>query len=68
MHFIKSLIKYYYTRIKWTASTEGILVILATVPVVSDVQSVALRVLLRHKRWDVISHACLTHVLSLIHI
>ena len=36
--------------------------ILATVPVVSDVQSVALRVLLRHKRWDVISYACLSHV------
>ena len=61
VHFIKSLIKYYYTR-KWTASTKGILVILATVPVVPDVQSVALKVLLRHKRWDVISHACLSHV------
>ena len=36
--------------------------ILATVPVGPDVQSVALRVMLRHKRWDVISHACLTHV------
>ena len=62
VHFIKSLIKHYYTRRKWTASTEGILVILATVPVVPDVQSVALRVLLRHKRWDVISYACLSHV------
>ena len=62
MHFIKSLIKHTYTRRTCTASTEDILVILATVPVVPDVQSVALRVLLRHKRWDVISHACLSHV------
>ena len=62
VHFIKSLIKHTYTRRTCTASTEDILVILATVPVVPDVQSVALRVLLRHKRWDVISHACLSHV------
>ena len=62
VHFIKSLINHYYTRRTCTASTKGILVILATVPVVPDVQSVALRVLLRHKRWDVISHACLSHV------
>ena len=62
VHFIKSLIKHNYTRRTCTASTEDILVILATVPVVPDVQSVALRVLLRHKRWEVISHACLSHV------
>ena len=62
LHFIKSLMKHSYTRRTCTANTEGILVILATVPVVPDVQSVALRVLLRHKRWDIISHACLTHV------
>ena len=59
VHFIKSLIKHNNTT---PHSNEGILMILATVPVVPDVQSVALRVLLRHKRWDVISHACLTHV------
>ena len=62
VHFIKSLIKLCYRRRKWTDSNEGILVILATVPVVPDVQSVALRVMLRHKRWDVISCACLSHV------
>ena len=62
VHFIKSLIKLCYTPTQWTVSNEGILVILATVPVVPDVQSVALRVLLRHKRWDVINHACLSHV------
>ena len=62
VHFIKSLIKLCYRRGKWTDSNEDILVILATVPVVPDVQSVALRVMLRHKRWDVISHACLSHV------
>ena len=62
VHFIKSLINHSYPRRTWTASTEGLLVILATVPVVSDVQSVALRVMLRHKRWDVISYACLSHV------
>ena len=62
VHFIKSLIKPCYRRRKWRGSTEGLLVILATVPVVPDVQSVVLRVMLRHKRWDVISHACLTHV------
>ena len=62
LHFIKSLMKHSYTRRTCTAITEGILVILATVPVVPDVQSVSLRVLLRHKRWDIISHACLTHV------
>ena len=61
VHFIKSLIKH-STRTQWTDSNEGILLILATVPVVPDVQSVALRVMLRHKRWDVIRHACLTHV------
>ena len=58
--FNKFLIEHYYTHDR--ANTEAILVILATVPVVPDVQSVALRVMLRHKRWDVISHACLTHV------
>ena len=62
VHFIKSLIKHNNTTTQWTDSHEGILMILATVPVVPDVQSVALRVMLRHKRWDVISHACLTHV------
>ena len=62
VHFIKSLIKLCYTPTQWTDSSEGILVILATVPVVPDVQSVALGVLLRHKRWNVISYACLTHV------
>ena len=62
VHFIKSLINYYYTRRTCTASTKGILVILATVPVVPHVQSVALRVMLRHKKWDIISHACLSHV------
>ena len=61
VHFIKSLIKH-STRTQWTDNNEGILLILATVPVVPDVQSVALRVMLSHKRWDVISHACLTHV------
>ena len=61
VHFFKSLIKH-NTTTQWTDSNEGMLVILATVPVVPDVQSVALRVLLRHKRWDVISHACLSHV------
>ena len=62
VHFIKSLIKHNNTTTQWTDSNEGILLILATVPVVPDVQSVALRVMLRHERWDVISHACLTHV------
>ena len=62
VHFIKVLTKDYCTQSKWTASNEGMLLILATVPVVPDVQSVALRVMLRHKRWDVISHACLSHV------
>ena len=62
VHFIKSLIKHTYTRRTCTASTEDILAILATVPVVPDVQSVALRVMLLDKRWDVISHACLSHV------
>ena len=61
VHFFKSLIKH-NTTTQWTDSNEGMLVILATVPVVPDVQSVALRVLLHHKRWDVISHACLSHV------
>ena len=62
VHFFKSLIKHNDTTTQWTDSSEGILMILATVPVVPDVQSVSLRVLLRHKRWDVISHACLSHV------
>ena len=62
VNFIKCLIKHYYTQRIGTSSSEVVLVILATVPVVPDVQSVALRVLLRHKRWDIISHACLTHV------
>ena len=62
IHFLKNLIQCYYKRRKWTASTEAILVILTTAPVVPDVQSVALRVMLRHKRWDVISLACLSHV------
>ena len=62
VQFIKSLIKHNNTTTQWTDRNEGILLILATVPVVPDVQSVALRVMLRHKRWDVISHACLTHV------
>ena len=62
LHFIKSLIKHTYTRRTCTAITEGILVILATVPVVPDIQSVALRFMLRRKRWNVISYACLCHV------
>ena len=62
LHFIKSLMKHSYTRRTCTANTEGILMILATVPVVPDIQSVALRFMLRQKRWDVISYACLCHV------
>ncbi|XP_070177384.1 uncharacterized protein [Littorina saxatilis] len=60
--FIKVLVLQYYKRKAWTQMTETILIVLTTVPVVPDVHSVALRVMLRHKRWDVITHACLSGV------
>ena len=62
VHFIKNLINYCYKRRERATTIEATLLILTTVPLVSEIQSVALRVMLRHKRWDVISLACLADV------
>ena len=60
--FIKNFIRQWRKRSRSTASTTLILRILASVPVVPDVQSVALTVMLPLKRWDVISYADLRAV------
>ncbi|KAK7091754.1 hypothetical protein V1264_009397 [Littorina saxatilis] len=41
---------------------QTLLFILANVPLFIELQQAALRVLLRHGRWDVISLSCMTHV------
>ncbi|XP_070176384.1 uncharacterized protein [Littorina saxatilis] len=61
-YFMKHLIQEYNKRKAWTEITDAILVVLTTVPVVPDLQSVALKVMLRHEKWDVIRLACLSHV------
>ena len=65
-HFSRNLIEYYSTATYFTATAKAVFLSLASVHIVPDVQSVALRVLLRHQRWDVISHGCLTHVWELV--
>ena len=62
LYFIKNLTQQCYRRRQSTASTDVIFHVLACVPVVPDVQSVALTVMLRHKRWDVIRRADLCGV------
>ncbi|XP_070178172.1 uncharacterized protein [Littorina saxatilis] len=62
LHFLKYLTREYYKRKAWTQMTDAVLVVLTTTPVVPSVQSVALRIMVREKRWDVIRHACLSCV------
>ncbi|XP_070200806.1 uncharacterized protein [Littorina saxatilis] len=62
LHFLKYLTCEYYKRKAWTQMTDAVLVVLTTTPVVPGVQSVALRIMVREKRWDVIRHACLSCV------
>ncbi|XP_070180150.1 uncharacterized protein [Littorina saxatilis] len=62
IYFIKHLICEYHKRRAWTQMTITILVVLTTVSVVPQIQSVALGFMLRHKRWDIITDACLSYV------
>ncbi|XP_070200829.1 uncharacterized protein [Littorina saxatilis] len=61
-HFLKYLTREYNRRKAWTQLTDAVLVVLTTTPVVPGVQSAALRIMVREKRWDVIRHACLSCV------
>ena len=60
--FIRNLVKQCCNTGQSIVSSEVIVSVLACVPVVPDIQSVALTVMLRHKRWDVIRRASLSGV------
>ena len=62
LYFIKNLVRLCYNKRHCSVSIDVILYVLACVPVVPGVQSVALTVMLRHKRWDVIRRADLCGV------
>ena len=62
LHFIQTLTLQCYKRREHAATIDAILNVLTCVPVVPDVQSVALTVMLRHRKWDVIRRANLRGV------
>ena len=62
LQFIKILIQQSRHLIQGSAEADVILKVVTCVPVVPDLQCVALTVLLRHKRWDIIRRADLSGV------
>ena len=62
LHFVKAIIQGCYSQKQWLPCIDSVLAIVTCVPLAPVIQSAALTLMLREKKWDVISMADLSHV------